>query len=90
MQGSYNRRDFSADAHQTGRLSRIRCSFMAISKVWEWPLTVYNIVKLERWGQMLRIIGNSWKKTAETIAMMSVKYIHRSRENTASSSHLEA
>ena len=23
---------------------------------------IYYIVKLERWGQMLRIIGNSWKK----------------------------
>ena len=31
-------------------------------QVWESPITVYNIVKLKRWGQMLRIIGNSWKK----------------------------
>ena len=23
---------------------------------------IYYIVKLERWGQMLQIIGNSWKK----------------------------
>ena len=23
---------------------------------------LYNIVKLKRWGQMLRTIGNSWKK----------------------------
>ena len=28
---------------------------------------------------MLRIIGNSWKKTAETIATMSVKYIDREK-----------
>ena len=35
MQFSYNRRDISADAHRTGRLSRILCSCMAISKVWE-------------------------------------------------------
>ena len=41
MQCSYNGRDISADAHRTGRLSRILCSCMAISKVWEWPLTVY-------------------------------------------------
>ena len=30
---SYNRRDISADAHQTGRLSRILCSCMAISSL---------------------------------------------------------
>ena len=43
---------------------------------------IYNnvhIVKLKRWGQMLRIIGNSWKKTAETRAMMSMKYINREK-----------
>ena len=28
---------------------------------------------------MLRIIGNSWEKTAETIATMSVKYINREK-----------
>ena len=47
---------------------------------------IYYIVKLERWGQMLR---NSWKKTAETIAMMSVKYIDREKA-LFPSGHLEA
>ena len=46
-----------------GRLPRVR--------VWPYPrcgsdrlpyIQHYYTVKLERWGQMLRIIGNSWKK----------------------------
>ena len=38
---------------------------------------------------MLRIIGNSWKKTAETIATMLVKYIDREK-TLFPSGHLEA
>ena len=39
---------------------------------------------------MLRIIGNSWeKKTAETIATMSVKYLDREK-TLFPSGHLEA
>ena len=38
---------------------------------------------------MLRIIGNSWKKTAEIIAVMSVKYIDREK-TLFPSGHLEA
>ena len=77
--------DVTSDAHRTGRLSRILCSCMAISKVWEWPLTVYTtyyIVKLERWGQMLRIIGNSWKNSQNN--SHDVCEVHRSWENTVS------
>ena len=38
---------------------------------------------------MLQIIGNSWKKTAETIATMPVKYIDREK-TLFTSGHLEA
>ena len=45
-------------------LSRILCRVWPYSHIQSVgvTLTVYNIVKLKRWGQMLRIIGNSWKK----------------------------
>ena len=86
----YNRRDISADAHRTVQLSRILCSCMAISKVWEWPLTAYYIVKLERWGQMLRIIGNSWKKNSRNNSHnMSVKYINRGKVKYSETERLD-
>ena len=38
---------------------------------------------------MLRIIGNSWKKTAETIATMSVKYINRGKVKYSETERLD-
>ena len=51
---------------------------------------IYNnvhIVKLTRWGQMLRIIGNSWG--GKTIVTTSVKYTNREKI-LFPSGHLEA
>ena len=85
MQCSYNRRDISGDAHRTGRLIAytvfVHGHIQGVG-VTAYRMSTYYIVKLERWGQMLRIIGNSWqKKTAETIAMMSVKYTYIVRKH---------
>ena len=62
-------------------------------RVWPYPRCGSDRLPyiLERWSQMLRIIGNSWKKTAETIATMPVKNTYIDREKTLfPSSHLEA
>ena len=64
MQCSYNRRDIeSANAHRTGLLSHNTVFVYGhIQGVGVTAYRIYYIMKLERWGQMLRIIGNSWKK----------------------------
>ena len=65
IQCSYNRRDISADAHQTGAIAYTVFVYGHIQGVGVTAYRIYNnvhIVKLKRWGQMLRIIGKSWKK----------------------------
>ena len=81
MQCSYNRRDMRIE--QGGY--RVYCV-----RVWPYPRCGSDRLPyiLERWSQLLRIIGNSWKKTAETIATMPVKYIDREK-TLFPSGHLE-
>ena len=59
MQCSYNQRDISAAA-------AIAYTVFVYGHIQGVGVTAYhnyiNIVKLERWGQMLRIIGNSREK----------------------------
>ena len=88
LQCSYNRRDISADAHRTGGIAFVYGHIQGVG-VTAYRIYIIIIVKLKRWGQMLRIIGDSCKKTAETIAMMSVKYINREK-TLFPSGHLEA
>ena len=57
----YNRRDISADRATSAYTVFVYGHIQGVG------VTAYRIyyivhVKLERWGQMLRIIGNSWKK----------------------------
>ena len=61
LQCSYNRRDISADAHRTGGIAFVYGHIQGVG-VTAYRIYIIIIVKLKRWGQMLRIIGDSCKK----------------------------
>ena len=70
MQCSYNRRDIFADAHRTGLFVHGHIQGVGVT-----AYRIYNLLYCEV-GEVGPNVTND-RKTAETIAMMSVKYIDR-------------